>query len=76
MRATIKMFLVKPTRSKRTIVEHKIVASKETIVGEVDKFITWRVNQHNFIPVKKFEVVIRNQSNDKVMGSWEYVPTS
>lgn len=76
MRATIKMFLVRPARSKRTIIEHKIVASKETIVGEVDKFITWRVNQHNFIPVKKFEVVIRNQRNDKVMGSWEYVPTS
>lgn len=69
------MHLSRPSWSGRTIIEKKIVARKESIINEVNDFITKRIHRHNFIPVTKFNVKIVNQHNDKVVNEWEYKPT-
>lgn len=74
MKAVITMTLVRPTRFKRTVIEKKITAKKDYIVGLVNGFVYERANKENFIPVEKFDVKIFN-TRGSVVSNWTYEPT-
>lgn len=75
MRAFIDIHLSRPSLSGRKVINKIIVADRDHIVDEVNDFIAWRVNKHNFIPVDMFKVRIKSQRKDKVVNEWEYKPT-
>lgn len=74
MKAVIECKLERPTRLKRTILNKIIVAKKDVIKDEVNKFIYERQHKENFIKVVKFNVRIYNYRGN-VVEKWSYTPT-
>ena len=74
MRAFIDIHLSRPSLTGRTVINKTLVADRDNIVDKVNEFIDWRISKHDFIPVDKFKVRIKNNRNDKVVNEWEYKP--
>lgn len=74
MKAEIKIYLVKPTRTGKTKLTKKIEGKKNEIVNRINEWIYKRVNKENYIKVTLFEVKIYNYKKQTIK-KWNYIPT-
>ncbi len=74
MKAIITQHLTRKSWSNKMILNKTIIGTKNNIVNKVNDYITERISNKNFIPVKCFEVNIYNHYNKKV-NNWNYKPT-
>ena len=74
MKAIITQYLTKKSWSNKMILYKTIIGTKNNIINKVNDYITERISNKNFIPVKYFDVNIYNHNNIKV-NNWNYKPT-